>query len=252
MSCAGRQPDALFPAVRDAKGGPFVAGGGSRRVPCIAERGWRPVSFGGLASEPGGSQKGVFAMMLRGLVLVGWVFAARTASAQSAPAGQDFGALAATRTAIDVISDTGEQTRGRLLRFDANSLTMESHHREITLDRQHVAKVYQRGDSLKNGMLIGLAAGAGLGMFAAVATTGTCGGVFAAPRPCSAREKVAVAMAAGATFGAVGLGVGAGIDALFSERRLLYETPRHGDAASISIAPRFLGSGTGLLVTVTW
>lgn len=189
-------------------------------------------------------------MMLRGLVLVGWVFAARTASAQSAPAGQDFGALAATRTAIDVISDTGEQTRGRLLRFDANSLTMESHHREIRFDRQHVAKVYQRGDSLKNGMLIGLAAGAALGIAAGV--TATCGGFFEAPRPCSASTKRDLAVFAGGTLGAIGLGVGAGIDALFSERRLLYETPRHGDAASISIAPRFVGSCTGLLVTVTW
>jgi hypothetical protein len=208
--------------------------------------------YGELASESGDSQKGVFAMMLRCLVLVGCVFTATTASAQSAPAGQDFGALAATRTAIEVVSDAGKETRGRLLRFDANSLTMESHHHEITFDRQHVAKVYQRGDSLKNGMLIGLAVGAASGIFAAVATTGTCGGIFVAPRPCSAREKIDVAAFAGGTFGAIGLGVGAGIDALFSGRRLLYETARHGDAASISIAPRFVGSGTGLLVSVTW
>ena len=59
-------------------------------------------------------------------------------------------------------------------------------------------------------------------------------------------------MVAGSVLGAMGMGVGAGIDALVVGRRLLYETARQGYGASISIAPRFVGSGPGLQVKVTW
>ena len=187
-------------------------------------------------------------MILRCLALIGCGLASTTASAQI---GQDFGALAATRTAIEVVADTGTATTGRLLRIDADSLTLARDHHEITFDRKHVAKIYQRGDSLKNGMLIGLGVGAAWGI--AAGATAECDGFFGAPsRPCVASTKQILAGLWGGAMGALGLGVGAGIDALFSGRRLLYESVRHDDAASIFIAPRVLGSGTGLLVTVAW
>jgi hypothetical protein len=179
------------------------------------------------------------------------MFAATTTSAQSAQAtAQDFGALAATRTAIDVVADTGKETRGRLLRFDADSLTMEVRDREVSFERQHVARIYQRGDSLKNGMWIGVGIGGALGTAVAVGTH--CGGLFGPIRPCTAGEKATQLGGMGGVLGALGMGLGVGIDALFTGRRLLYDRAQPGAAAHASIAPRFVGSGAGLLVAIAW
>lgn len=191
------------------------------------------------------------ARIFRCFVLIGCLFAATTASAQTAEqTGQDFRVLGATRTSIDVVADTGHVTRGRLLRFDADSLTMEADHREITVDRQHVARVYQRGDPLKNGMLMGLAIGAAWGI--AGGAMAECGGFVAPVHACSAGTKTKLAGVLGGTLGALGLGVGAGVDALFTGRRLLYDAARHQQPASISIAPRFVDARASVLVTVAW
>src|SRR5687768_3336865 len=123
---------------------------------------------------------------------------------------EDFSGLGQTRPSISVIDQTGKETNGRLLRFDANSLTMTAGDRDLTFDRQEVAKVYQRGDSLKNGMTIGLVTGAALGFAAGVSTT-ECGGFFQATQPCTGGERARLGAVMGGVFGALGMGIGVGI-----------------------------------------
>jgi hypothetical protein len=178
------------------------------------------------------------------------LFIASGASAQTAEPRHDFSSLAATQTSVDVIADSGRQTRGRLLRFDAESLTLESDRREITFDRQHVAQVYQRGDSLKNGMLIGLGIGAGMGVV--TGTTSDCGGFFEPARPCTAGENAQRALVLGGVFGAIGMGIGAGIDALFTGRRLLYDAAAPRRPASMTMSAGASRRGAGLRVMMAW
>jgi hypothetical protein len=96
---------------------------------------------------------------------------------------------------------------------------------ELTFARRDVTRVYERGDSLKNGMMIGLVTGAVIGIAAGVSGT-DCGGFFTGVRSCTGGEKARLGAIGGAVFGTLGLGVGAGIDALMIGRRLVYETPR--------------------------
>jgi hypothetical protein len=164
---------------------------------------------------------------------------------------KDFSGLKGIRPSIVVIDGAGKETRGQLLRFDLESLTiMTAARSELTFERQDVARVYERGDSLKNGMMIGLVTGAVIGIAAGVSGT-DCGGFFEGVRSCTGGEKARLGAIGGAVFGALGLGVGAGIDALMNGRRLVYETPRPS-GPTISIVPFTANSITRLSLTVAW
>jgi hypothetical protein len=164
---------------------------------------------------------------------------------------KDFSGLQGIRPSIIVIDEAGKETRGRLLRFDPESLTMmTAAGLESTFARRDVTRVYERGDSLKNGMMIGLATGAAIGIAAGVSGT-DCGGFFERVRSCTGGEKARLGAIGGAVFGALGLGVGAGIDALMTGRRLVYETPRPS-GPTISIAPLTANSMMRLSLTVAW
>lgn len=179
------------------------------------------------------------------------LFAVSEASAQTAQGvAEDFSGLRGGR-AIAVIDDSGKETRGRLLRFTPDSLTMTVDGRDLVLDRQHVTTIYERGDSLKNGMRIGLLAGAAVGIAAGVIGT-DCGGLFEEVRSCTGAEKVRLAAVGGGVFGAIGMGIGVGIDALITGRRLLYERPRRAKVPAISIVPSFAPSSTRLMLSVAW
>jgi hypothetical protein len=145
----------------------------------------------------------------------------------------DFSGLSglAGRPTITVVDDSGREINGRLLRFTPDSLTMAVEGRELLLDRQHVQSVYERGDALRNGTLIGLLAGAAFGIAGGVSGT-DCGGYFERARPCTAGEKARLVLVFGGAFGAIGAGIGAGIDALKTGRRLLYQRPPSPQPAS--------------------
>src|SRR4051812_4941303 len=92
-----------------------------------------------------------------------------TASAQTRQvpvAAQSFSGLAATGTQVIIIDDAGNETRGRVLRVEPEALTIQVRRRlEVTMERQHIAQIYRRGDSLKDGALRGLATGGMAGVF---------------------------------------------------------------------------------------
>jgi hypothetical protein len=170
------------------------------------------------------------------------------ASAQPRTA-QDFSGLASGRTVI-VATDSGVETSGRLLRLSDEELTLKVGDRDQTFVRTQVAAIYERGDSIKNGALIGLMTGAALG--AAAGTNTTCGGFWVGLRPCSFNEKVRFAMVGGAIFGSIASAIGIGIDAMIPGRHLLYEKPTDATTPAISIAPSLSRSRAGLSTRVSW
>jgi hypothetical protein len=177
------------------------------------------------------------------------VVATVQASAQTPRVADDFSALAGTGPSIVVLDDAGKETKGRLVRFDPQSFTMTAGGRDLTFDRQHVTRVYQRGDPLKNGMLIGLVTGAAIG-FAGGVSISDCG--FFVPQPCSARTKARVGAVLGGMLGAIGLGIGVATDALITGRRLIYERPRRAESAAIFIVPSFARSSASVSLNVGW
>jgi hypothetical protein len=160
---------------------------------------------------------------------------------------QSFSGLAATGTQVTVIDDAGNETRGRVLRVEPEALTIEVRRLEVTMERQHIAQVYQRGDSLKNGALSGLVTGAMAGMFMG-ATQQNCG-LFAYVS-CTAADRATFAALFGGVLGAFGTGIGVGIDALVTGHRLLYENPP--TRASVEIVPSFERSRSGLALALRW
>ena len=172
-------------------------------------------------------------------------------SAQTAPGpAHDFSGLDRARN-VAVVDDAGTEVTGRLLRFTPESLTMKVDGRERVFERRTVATVHGIGDPLKNGMLVGLGAGAAYGIAAGAIGT-TCGGFFTEERTCTPTEKAQLGAVGGVLFGAVGLGVGALVDRLISRRTLLYARTPPSGSPTVSLAPVVTVSGARLRLTATW
>ena len=183
---------------------------------------------------------------------------ARSNSATDSTGTPDFTSLAARHPVI-VADDSGAETKGQLVRFTAEELTVRVDGRDRTFARERVAAIFERGDSVKNGMRNGFLAGAVLGVIPAIRKT-QCGreplgiGLITVPSyysPCSTGERLTQGLREGMMAGLLGMGIGAGIDALIAGRRLLYDRQRTS-AASISIAPQVMPAGIGLLTSVSW
>ena len=68
---------------------------------------------------------------------------------------------------IYVTDDAGRQTEGKLLRLEPDSVVMLVEGAEQRFDAARVRRIDRRGDSLKNGTLIGVAIGVALGLVTA-------------------------------------------------------------------------------------
>ena len=130
---------------------------------------------------------------------------------------------------VYVTDDTGKETEGRLLRLEQDSVVILAGQIERSFEAQHVWRIQKRGDSLKNGAVIGAVVGAAFGLLAA--------GISDCPalhRSCPG-FRVAVPMLSAGTYAAVG----AGIDALFTGRTTLYEAKTNSPPTRkrISLSP---------------
>lgn len=173
-----------------------------------------------------------------------------TASANAQTQRTDFTALPTDNPTVHVVDDGGKDLKGRLLRFDATSLTLDVNKTEMRFDRQQVNEIYIRGDSLTNGMLTGLFAGVGLGVVGGL-TTNECGGLIFpdSGRSCTASDKAGIAGILSAFFGGIGLGIGAGIDALIPGRQVLYQRGAARGAA-MSVTP--IADRHGARLSIAW
>jgi len=167
------------------------------------------------------------------------------------PVRTDFSALPTDNPTVHVLDDAGKETKGRLVRFDATSLTLDVNKTETRIDQQHVSGIYVR-DSLTNGMLTGLFTGIALGVVGGLSAS-DCGGLIFADssRPCTGADKAGIAGVLSAFLGGIGLGVGAGIDALIPGRKMLYERPGSG-GATLSVTPAAARHGAGIAIALRW
>ena len=90
---------------------------------------------------------------------------AATAPAQTT---DDFAALADRHkgSRVMVMLDSGESATGRLAGSTTETVTVSFAHRELVYQRKNVDTIYRRGTAVKKGMLIGVLAGAALGVVA--------------------------------------------------------------------------------------
>jgi hypothetical protein len=150
---------------------------------------------------------------------------------------------------------TDNQSRtidGLLLTVSTDALVMEAASGRVTLSVAQVDRVrVRRRDSLKNGILEGLAAGAAGGALAALLTdshdrpstqcTFFCAGIF------STGQVIAAGMLVG---GVLGIGAGTAIDAVIKERRLVYEKASAAPQARLVVAPLVRRGGAGVVAIV--
>ncbi len=124
---------------------------------------------------------------------------------------------------------------GRLSALEGSTLTIEQGETSNTLAFDDIAKVERRGDSLKNGTIIGLCAGAAAGIALGSAFEGTETGESG---------RTATGLVAGAAWGA---GIGALADFLVKGWTTTYRAP---GSAAVKIVPVVGRSRFGVVIAV--
>jgi hypothetical protein len=134
----------------------------------------------------------------------------------------------------------GRQTTGDLRDISTDGVLLDVDGTLVTIPAAEIRELGVTSDSFKNGALIGLATGAGVGMFAA-ATSGSSGdGLVDAA---TAGPAALIGLVAG---GAAGVGIGIGLDALVRRYRVLYKAP-------VQVTPIMTSSnGYGMAFRVSW
>jgi hypothetical protein len=141
---------------------------------------------------------------------------------------------------ITVVDVDGRRAEGRIANLSRLNLTLATKAGPLQLGEGDVGTIQQRrDDSLRNGAIIGAAAGAGYGVamltFASMMSDG--GDVI----PISVVTGMAI-------FTGLGAAAGAGIDALIRRREVIFEKP--GGMRKVAISPLFLQGGRGIAVSV--
>jgi hypothetical protein len=118
---------------------------------------------------------------------------------------------------VYVIDDRGVETSGRLLRIDPDALVLVVGDTERRFEAARVRLVEKRGDSLRNGAIIGAVVGGALGALGMALAD--CSGSNPTG-PCPGWKAAGVVISTG-FYSAIGVG----IDALVTGRTTLYRAP---------------------------
>jgi hypothetical protein len=130
---------------------------------------------------------------------------------------------------VSVRDSAGTETTGTIKSLSASSLVLITSGTQRELKEANVSTVVQRrADSLRNGALWGL--GVGLAVGAVALLPAMC-----ADGPCDASLAFVLPQS-----GAIGVGIGVGVDALITRGQVIYERP--ADSAAFGMAP-LLGKG---------
>ena len=134
---------------------------------------------------------------------------------------------------IYVLDDTGQETRGTLLRFEPSALILLVDGTERSFEAARVRRIEKEGDSLRNGAVIEAVVGGVFGLIGAGISDcpgddpgGSCPGT-----------RATLFLFSTGVYAAIGTGV----DALVPGRTLLYEAP-----AVSRVSPRAGDAGTRL------
>lgn len=135
----------------------------------------------------------------------------------------------------------GRESKGRILSLSADALALEGAG-DRTFGAPDVTTIMvRRDDSLRNGALIGLGVGGGLGLVGCLASA-------------EGGDQAWCALAS-AFYGGIGAGIGVGIDALIPGRKLMaYRAPGSSGAAQarFSIAPVITPRARGVAVSFSF
>ena len=140
---------------------------------------------------------------------------------------------------IRVVDVTGREDEGRIGTLSRDALTLVTEAGPRVFGEGDVAQIRQRrGDSLKNGAIIGAAAGTAYFLTAAALLGDSDGG----------EVIVGAAVASGVLFAGMGAAAGVGIDALLTRRQVIYQNPGFG--SKVSVSPLFRHGRLGAAVSV--
>jgi len=122
---------------------------------------------------------------------------------------------------VYVVEKSGDQATGKLVSLTTTELVLETPAAQTrTFKLDEVAQVYRKGDSLKNGAIIGAIVGAAAGALVA----GECSGDSdpSSSDTCGAGTRVTLVVTSIAAWAAIGTA----IDALISGRTLIWKSGR--------------------------
>jgi len=154
--------------------------------------------------------------MTRYVAILAAILVPGAVSAQGA--AQSWPGLATVEpSTVYVLDDTGVETSGRLLRLDPDSLVLLVGDTERRFEAARVRRIEKRGDSLRNGAVIGAVVGAALGLLGT--SLADCPG--SDPSGSCPGFRAAGALLSAGFYSAVGTG----IDALVVGRTTWYEAP---------------------------
>jgi hypothetical protein len=146
---------------------------------------------------------------------------------------------------VYVLDNSGTQTSGKLLRLNPDSLVLLVDGTERRFDTARVARIQKRGDSLRNGAIIGAVVGVALGIL--TAGIADCPGDH--PGGGCPGSRAALFLVSTGVYSAIGTG----IDALIPGRTTLYEAPKTPPTADLGgSAPLAFRRRAALNVRVRW
>jgi hypothetical protein len=159
----------------------------------------------------------------------------RVASAQQT--ASSWPGLDSSRLSTVYVLDTaGAETSGKLLRLNPDSIVLLVGGAERQFETARVARIQKRGDSLRNGAIIGAVVGVAIGII--TAGISDCPGDQ--PGGGCPGSRAALFLVSTGVYSAIGTG----IDALIPGRTTLYEAPKapsaadHGGSAPVAFRRR--------------
>jgi hypothetical protein len=166
------------------------------------------------------------------------------ASAQEAASNWP-GLVSSQLSTVYVLDNTGAETSGKLLRLNPDSIVLLVDGAERRFETARVARIQKRGDSLRNGAIIGAVVGVAMGIL--TAGISDCPGDH--PGGGCPGSRAALFLVSTGVYSAIGVG----IDALIPGRTTLYEASKAPTAAARGgTTPRAFGAGAALNVHVRW
>ena len=140
---------------------------------------------------------------------------------------------------IEVIDNQGRETKGRVSGLSDTSVTISADRQLTVIPFAHITQIARPNDSLANGALIGFGTGAALGLLAATSCDNSSG-CFEGPGWVAYTTLL---------MGAMGAGVGVGVDALIRRDRIVYPRKPRPQAR---IAPAIGPGVRGVVFGLTW
>ena len=155
------------------------------------------------------------------------LLAAADANAQTP--SPDLAAAAEKQAEVRITDDAGREFEGRLLRADDKIFTVTTPDGDIPFSFERISTIYRRGDSLRNGLIIGLTVGSVVGVLASLGNTTCAAGTYG---PCMMTSRASIIGSSIATWTALSVG----IDALKRGWTRIYP-PRRPRSAALPVQP---------------